>query len=154
MYQTHKAFTMIELVFVIAVIGILAGIAIPKFAASRNDAVIAKAKSTVAAVRMGLSTAQQKMTLKGDFTPITTLSVASGYDKSIFDGINGVATNPLLEYPPRSCKTSSANECWYTADRAKYTYKMPMGGSVDFNITNNKLTPLLPDDTNTRLLTD
>ena len=37
-----KAFTMIELIFVIVIIGILASIAIPKLAATRDDAVIAK----------------------------------------------------------------------------------------------------------------
>lgn len=40
----RKAFTMIELVFIIVVIGILAGVAIPKFAVTRDDAEIAKAK--------------------------------------------------------------------------------------------------------------
>jgi len=43
-----KAFTMIELIFVIAIIGILAAVAIPKLAATRDDAkisnVIANAK--------------------------------------------------------------------------------------------------------------
>jgi prepilin-type N-terminal cleavage/methylation domain-containing protein len=34
----HKAFTMIELIFVIVIIGILASITIPKFSATRMDA--------------------------------------------------------------------------------------------------------------------
>ncbi len=37
----HKAFTMIELIFVIVIIGILSAVAIPKFAATRDDAKIA-----------------------------------------------------------------------------------------------------------------
>jgi len=40
-YRTQKAFTMIELIFVIVVIGILAAIAIPKLSATRDDAKIA-----------------------------------------------------------------------------------------------------------------
>jgi len=38
----RKAFTMIELVFVIVILGILASVAIPKLAATRDDAKMAK----------------------------------------------------------------------------------------------------------------
>ena len=38
MHKSKQAFTMIELIFVIVVLGILASVAIPKLAASRNDA--------------------------------------------------------------------------------------------------------------------
>ena len=149
-----KAFTMLELVFVIAVIGILSAVALPKFAASRNDAVIAKAKSTVAGVRMGITTARQQMVLQGQFTPITSLSVSAGYDKYIFDGVNGVTTNPILEYPIRACKDSTSTGCWYTGNRQEYRYYLPASGFVDFNITNNKFVCKLPNDTNCRLLTE
>ena len=37
-----KAFTMVELIFVIVIIGILAGVAIPQFSATRDDAKISK----------------------------------------------------------------------------------------------------------------
>ena len=50
-----KAFTMIELVFVIVVLGILAGIAVPRLAATRDDATIAKMRGDIAAIRSGLS---------------------------------------------------------------------------------------------------
>ena len=70
-----KAFTMIELVFVIVVIGILTAIAIPKFAATRDDAIISKAKAEVAAMRSAIATERQKRILRGDFTNITAADV-------------------------------------------------------------------------------
>lgn len=38
MYNSKSAFTMIELIFVIVILGILASVAIPKLAATRDDA--------------------------------------------------------------------------------------------------------------------
>lgn len=57
---------MIELVFVIVVIGILAAIAVPKFAATRDDAKIAKARTTIAAVRSGIVSERQNRLFRGD----------------------------------------------------------------------------------------
>ncbi|BAF73076.1 type II secretion system protein [Sulfurovum sp. NBC37-1] len=68
-----KAFTMVELVFVIVVIGILAAIAVPKFAATRDDALIAKARAAVGAMRSAIATERQKRILNADWDhlPIT-----------------------------------------------------------------------------------
>ena len=60
-----KAFTLIELVFVIVILGILSTVAIPKLMVTRDDAEIAKAKSQIAAVRSGIQLKRNEMILSG-----------------------------------------------------------------------------------------
>ncbi len=60
-----KAFTMVELIFVIVVIGILAAVAVPKLMVTRTDAVIVKGKSQVSAIRNGISLQKSRNMLKG-----------------------------------------------------------------------------------------
>ena len=108
-----KAFTMIELVFVIVVIGILSAVAIPKFAATRDDAVITRGRATVASLRSALSTLRQKNILKGSF-----------------NDINGSALEAEIEY--------GLGKDWSRNDD-KFTFRCPGSGTCDFNITKNKL---------------
>ncbi len=88
-----KAFTMVELVFVIVVIGILAGIAIPKFAATRDDAIISRALAAVASMRSAVATERQKRILSGNFDPVLDANVTDllEYDlSSDWGGTNGL----------------------------------------------------------------
>lgn len=61
-----KAFTMIELIFVIVVLGILAGIAVPRLAATRDDATIAKMRGDLAAIRSGISLKRSQNMMRGN----------------------------------------------------------------------------------------
>ena len=51
-----KAFTMVELIFVIVILGILAMVAIPRLAGSKKDAEITRAKAEIAAIRSAIQT--------------------------------------------------------------------------------------------------
>ncbi len=143
--KKRNAFTMLELIFVIVVIGILSAVAIPKFAVNRNDAVIVKAKATISAVRASLATERQKRILRGEFDPIYQLSSATGVSKPIFNAFDGNTSNPVLEYSPISCKTAGRDGCWEIttlgADgtTAVYAFNMPATGTaVVFKLENNR----------------
>lgn len=51
-----KAFTIIELIFVIVALGILAMVALPRLAGSKEDAEIARVKAEIAAIRSAIQT--------------------------------------------------------------------------------------------------
>ena len=109
-----KAFTMMELVFVIVVIGILSAIAIPKFAATRDDAMVANARATVGALRSAIATERQKNILKGVFTDI-----------------DGATAEGLLDYGLDSRWSRSGNA---------FTFTLPTDStSCVFNVSGNKL---------------
>jgi len=127
MKKSRKAFTMLELVFVIVVIGVLSAIAIPKFALTRNDAIITKTKVTVASVRSALSTVRQKNILRGKFADFNKTAIGTNFDN-------------LLEYKVKSCASEGCGG-WATTGSATapvYTFYGP-GGNVVFNLNNNRL---------------
>ena len=51
-----KAFTIIELIFVIVALGILAMVALPRLASSKEDAEITRVKAEIAAIRSAIQT--------------------------------------------------------------------------------------------------
>lgn len=62
-----KAFTMIEIVFVLVILGILAGIAMPKLFLTRSDALVLKARDEVAKVNAALLAHGQEQMYKTGF---------------------------------------------------------------------------------------
>jgi len=157
--ERRAGYTMLELVFVIAIVGILSAIAIPKFAVSRNDAVVVKAKTTVSSIRSAISSERQKRIMRGDFNTIYKLSSSSDLNKPIFDAFDGDSANSVLEYPPLSCETATTKGCWRetttgtTSSRiSKYTFNMPTSGSVVFTLQNNRFDCNISEE-NCKLLT-
>jgi len=142
-YFSHTAFTMIELVFVIVVLGILAAIAIPKFAATRTDAQIAKGRADISSVRSAIVTERQSRLIKGDSSFINSLSSGTA---TLFDG-NGTVS--LLMY---GIKSGTDNGHWSTTDTSSpylhYRYKVG-SKNCDFTYTpsNGKFTLDASQDT-------
>jgi general secretion pathway protein G len=105
--KSKKAFTMIELVFTIVVIGILASVAIPRMAATRDDAEITKARITVASIRNALSMERQKRILRGNFATITAVG---GTNTGVFGHFDDNSSDSaVLEY---AVSSSTENGKW------------------------------------------
>jgi len=136
----RNAFTMIELVFVIVIIGILSAVAIPRFAATRDDAFISRGISTLAAVRSAITMERQKRMLRGDFTEITSLTNGTGMFSQFSDDKAG-NKNDVLEYP---LKAGTETGKWSVDGTGKvYTFHYS-SGSCAFTLANNKLTGSCP----------
>ena len=137
--QNRKAFTMLELIFVIVVIGILSAVAIPKFALTRDSAVQSKMRTTLAAVRSSIATERQKRILRGIFGGITDLDAEPvlGRMFTTFNDPGGIpaAQRAVLQYPVQG---GNGDGQWSKAD-AVYTANFNSGG-CQFTLANNRLT--------------
>ncbi len=133
-----QAFTMIELVFVIVVLGILSAVAIPKFAATRTDAQISKARADISSVRSSIISERQSRLIQGDNSWINKLSHS---DDILFDG-NG--TVELLMY---GIKSGTKNGHWSASDSTykKYTYKVS-DSDCNFTYSSDNGTFKMDDD--------
>ncbi|DAB38187.1 MAG: hypothetical protein A2023_04745 [Sulfuricurvum sp. GWF2_44_89] len=143
------AFTMIELVFVIVVLGILAAIAIPRLAATRDDAEIAKGRSDVSAIRAAIVSERQGRLLQGDTDFIATLDDAdqNTEGETLFDN------NNLLMY---GITSADRNGHWMKSGANAYDFQI-MGTDVtfDYNATTGRFDCANDaDDTECALLTN
>ncbi|MDH4944640.1 type II secretion system protein [Sulfurimonas sp. C5] len=111
----RNGFTIIELIFVIVVLGILAGVALPKFGQTAVQAMVASGKADVSAVRSAILAERQKRIIKGDSTYITPANLNAG--TGVFGGV--------LTY---SKQDSTAPGKWHlvatTATTSTYNYNI------------------------------
>jgi len=142
MKHTRKAFTMIELVFVIVILGVLASIAVSKMAVTRDDAMIVKGKSQVSAIRSAITLQRSMKMMSGkgaNPTHLDALSDAQHLTGNLFDYDTNSSTlaannvNKLLDYP---IAAKDANGHWVKTSADKYIFKV-MNVDVNFTYTSS-----------------
>jgi len=119
-----KAFTVIELVMVIVILGILATIAIPKFGSTGQKAHIAKARSDVSAIRSSILSERQSQLIRGNNSFIDKLS---DNDEILFTG-NGDG-RVLLTY---GIASGTAEGKWEKVEDKKYKFHID-SKEIEFN---------------------
>ncbi|WP_420808762.1 type II secretion system protein [Candidatus Campylobacter infans] len=96
---------MIELIFVIVILGVLASVAIPRLAATRDDAEVAKAATNLTTAVSDITayyTAKGKFSTPNDFTKIT-----NALDKSGKLNVKGNKTCVTVKLPDTATQQKS-----------------------------------------------
>jgi prepilin-type N-terminal cleavage/methylation domain-containing protein len=148
-----RSFTLIELIFVIVIIGLLGSVAIPKFMQTKASASSSSAKSIISSIRTAIETKHgewiinDNLGVSDDYTP-------QGYPKKLDEssensaGENlfvGTSKLSLLKNPVKSCLN---NDCWfkYKADNTDknlsyYSYKFTDESNItlEYNGSNGKI---------------
>ena len=114
-----KGFTMIELIFVIVILGILASVAIPRLAATRTDAEVA---ATVANLRTLLNDVASYYAVKGEFT----------------EGADGVKWSEITNVPLENADTQAVG------GNGRLTAGLRVGGEKCIEVTVINRTGVLP----------
>jgi prepilin-type N-terminal cleavage/methylation domain-containing protein len=128
MHNSPRAFTLVELIMVIVIIGLLAAVAIPKFTDLRTEAQSAAEEAVVSAVRSGIKLAYMSNLAQGSSGYPSTLDSASVGQGS---ESNALFTNVIED------GVFDAN--WEKVNATTYEYN-PTGNQYVYDNSTGKLT--------------
>jgi len=122
MLRNRKGFTLIELLIVVVIIGILAAIAIPKFAATKDKAKLASIKTDLRNMMTAEEAYFSDYATYGAYAALQTasnFSLSSGNTMTITPGASGytgTATNSSISSAINECTVQVAGGATTTVD--------------------------------------
>ncbi len=123
--RNHKAFTLVELVMVIVIIGLLAAVVVPQFGDMRTEAVSAAENATVSAIVSGIKLARMTSLTKGtDAYPATLDSAANGNGSNLNPLFTNVIDNGVTD---KNWKKVNATTYQFVASGSNYKYDKTTG---------------------------
>jgi len=142
----RKAFTMIELTFVIVIIGIITAVAVPALNETRSDASIESAWITQKCVNADIARIRASGMMAWTYWDAVKFTEA-GYDKPLFDKLSVKANKTdtgvksMGDYYGRSCEDRKSTGCWVSRDGIHYEFRVAGSGkAILFTLTKTKLT--------------
>lgn len=127
----QKAFTLLELVFVVLILAILASFALPFFGQSKDEAKLLKAKMDYEMLVSALALMRNEAQIKGikNFTPqLDTAKINSEKEKLfVCENLNTLCSYSLLQHP-----LYSSYKTWIKQEANLYRFFLNSKEYIDF----------------------